>query len=37
MDCISVSPLLLALDDEPVEGDENKYKLSVSYKPIAME
>ena len=37
MDCISVSPLLLALDDEPVEGDENKYKLSVSYKPITME
>lgn len=37
MDCISVSPLLLVLDDELVEGEETRYKLSVSYKPINME
>ena len=37
MDCISVSPLLLVLDDQMVDGEDGRYKLSVSYKPINME
>lgn len=32
--CICVTPLLMQLTDEPVEGEENKFNLGVNYQVI---
>jgi hypothetical protein len=32
--CICVTPLLMRLTDEPIEGDENRFNLGVSYEVI---